>query len=157
MSAVVIRMEAAGREQGHTRAQPYAGGTAQIKLPKIDTDTASRDRLVEHIEELEWILSSILPDQPAIESIRDAFGITRQQSAILAALAGGRVVSNEHLALTVGRFEDELATSTIKAQVCKLRKRTAHLGINVKVVWGVGYQLDAASVPLVQSVINGEG
>lgn len=30
MTNVVVCPKAAGREQGHTRAQPYAGGTAQI-------------------------------------------------------------------------------------------------------------------------------
>lgn len=150
-----------GRETGETRkhtpvSRPMRQRQPQFKIPKIDTDTASRDRLIEHIEELEWLLESILPEDVEIQRVRDAFAISKQRATILVALASGRVVTNEHLCLTIGRFEDELAPATIKAQIWHIRNATERFGVRINLIWGVGYQLDADSVPLVQSILNGE-
>jgi hypothetical protein len=130
---------------------------AHLKIPRIDVDTASREKLIAHIDELEWVLDGILPTDAAILRLRDALAITWQQAAILSALERGAVITNRHLALSIGRFEDELAEATVKAQICKLRKRVERFGIKINVVWGVGYQLDAACVGLVRSIIDGEG
>lgn len=138
-------------------SRPMRQRQPQFKIPKIDTDTASRDRLIEHIEELEWLFESILPEDVEIQRLRDAFAISKQRAAILAALASGRVITNQHLALTIGRFEEELAYGTIKAQIHFLRKSTERFGVRINVIWGVGYQLDAGNVPLIQSIMRGEG
>jgi len=127
-----------------------------MKIPRIDVDTASREKLIAHIDELEWVLGSILPDDAAIERLRSAFAISRQRAAILAALSSGRVVTTQHLSLTIGRFEDELAIGTIRAQIYNLRRRIELFGIRINVAWGVGYQLDAASAGLIRSIIAGE-
>lgn len=154
MSAVIITSD---RETGRgtTVSRPMRAAP-QFKIPKINTDTASRDRLIEHVEELEWLLESILPEDVEIQRVRDAFAISKQRAAILVALASGRVITNQHLALTIGRFEEELAYGTIKAQIHFLRKLTERFGVRINLIWGVGYQLDADSLPLVQSVIRGE-
>lgn len=149
-----------GRETGEGYEAPVSRpmrAAPHFKIPKINTDTASRDRLIEHVEELEWLLESILPEDVEIQRVRDAFAISKQRAAILVALASGRVITNQHLALTIGRFEEELAYGTIKAQICNLRKLVTRFGVRINLIWGVGYQLDADSVPLVQSILNGEG
>lgn len=125
------------------------------KVPKIDTDTATRDRLVEHIEELEWLLDGLLPRN--VEVLACLLGISRQRAEILSVLSSGRVITTEHLCQSIGRHLDDLAPGTVKAQICYLRRRVGRFGIRIKNVWGVGYQLDAASVAVLKAIISGEG
>lgn len=133
--------------------------SARLEIPRIDVDTASREKLIAHIDELEFILDDLLPKEEATDALAGAFGLSPQQALILAELASGRPVRKDRLCIVIGREDDAGLgwMNPISVRVHHLRKRVERFGIKINVVWGVGYQLDASSVDLVRSIIDGEG
>jgi two-component system OmpR family response regulator len=60
-----------------------------------------------------------------------------------------RVVTNDDIFGLLYDHRDDLELpqpSIIKVLVCKIRKKIAPLGLNIKLLWGTGYALEKADV-----------
>lgn len=122
-------------------------------IPRIDVDTASREKLIAHIDELEFRLSDVLPASSDVQSII-AFGITRPQCArILACLMKRPVVcSRAHLTFAAGIRDD--ANRQVDVQIVHLRRMMKVFGITIRNAWGLGFYIDAVDLHRLRSLLS---
>lgn len=132
--------------------------TIHPRIPKIDLDTASRDRLVGHIDVLEDIIQTLLPIESDAERSRmRALGLTRAEGRMLACLANGRTWSRQQMRTASWQHGDEYETKTVDVLVHKIRKKLRHHGIEIRNDWGSGFYMDPESISKLQVVLAEEG
>ena len=107
------------------------------------------DAAYERIAELEGALAGLDREAPVM------FGLTAQQSVLLAALSHREMATHQSLCVAMSRAGQEPSDpNLLKVQVHKLRKRLAAHGVEIVTVWGVGYRMPADSRAKVKAARN---
>lgn len=127
---------------------------ASTQIPRIDVDTASRERLISHIDLLEYMLSSALPDLDDVEKCQRYLRLSRQQSLILGALAKGRIVTTDHLQNVAAEWNPNVSELHIRVHINSIRKCLSRYGISVKNVFGVGYEIHPENLQRLRSLLS---
>jgi len=132
--------------------------TIHPRIPPIDLDTASRDRLIGHIDALEDILQTLLPAESDSElSKLRALGLTRTQARMLACLTNGRTQSRQQLRTASRQWGDEYETKSVDVIIHHIRKKLHHHGIEIRNDWGTGFYMEPASITKMQAILAEEG
>ena len=125
-------------------------------LPRIDVESATREQLISHIDELEFRLGELMPSEDAVLNLQLACGLPRQCALLLAALSTGRVGTREALCRAIARWSDDIGTGSVNVVVFKARMALRPFGIGISNVWGVGYVMDAESAARVRAIMKGD-
>lgn len=127
-----------------------------MSLSEKDPGEMTREELVEYCYSLEALLESQNEMRSAenVSKLKEFFGLTPKEAAMLAALADGRIYTKEHLLMELYSGRDEPEIKIIDVFVCKLRAKVSQFGIEVQTVWGTGYKL--ANPELLEKVLAGE-
>lgn len=124
----------------------------------LATDPArlSRPQLIERIYELEARIDAMRPDATADArgNLARTFRLTKKETALLMALADGRLHSKDSLLSMIYGGVDEPELKIIDVFVCKLRRKLEGVAIDIGTVWGQGYVIEDAE-PL-RAVMRGE-
>jgi DNA-binding response OmpR family regulator len=124
-----------------------------IPIPRIDVDTASRAKLIAHIDALEDVLSSLLPADDDISWVRHRLGLTLVESRIMVCLLNGRRHTRQKLR-TASRYSgDEYATKTIDVLIMRIRRKLKPFGIEIKNDWGSGFYIEGESLQQLRKVL----
>ncbi|WP_027039099.1 helix-turn-helix domain-containing protein [Mesorhizobium ciceri] len=124
-------------------------------IPRIDVDTASRDRMIDHIIHLENLLSATMPQDEQITALRQKLALQPQEAKILAALMSGVICSPYHLRRAAEMPEDaENEKNQVSVRICALRKKLQPFGISIKSVYGTGHQIPADDVQRLRSLLS---
>jgi DNA-binding response OmpR family regulator len=111
----------------------------------LNLESLSKSQLIERIDELEMRLEDMKPKHSDVLLAAWVFGIPKQLAEALCALRKGRrLEKNQLLAACAGR--DAMANGDTKLAdvvICKLRKKLANTPIEIKTVWGIGYEMIA--------------
>lgn len=121
--------------------------------PKIDVETASRAKLIAYIDELEFRLSDVMPDDDEMVRIREVLHIAPQTTKVLAALMRGRVCSREHLVYSSDIPND--STRQLEVQIVSARKALKPFGVSIRNVYGVGYYIAPGDLHRLRSLLSG--
>lgn len=83
------------------------------------------------------------------------WGLTGKEAAILARLARakGGVVGLENLLVALYGLEPDVDLGIIRVLACKLRKKLAGTGIEIRTRWGEGFYLTSASMMALHRVL----
>ncbi|PRD42342.1 hypothetical protein C5748_16230 [Phyllobacterium phragmitis] len=120
---------------------------------KFDIDRASPDAMARRIEELEYVLDTLLPPEGYELRLRDAFGLTPQQAIVVACLANGRNWSFEALIGAVTRWNQHIENKQIAVLVCHARKKLPSC-IEIINLYGFGYRMSAEGLAHVRAMIG---
>lgn len=116
-------------------------------------------RLRNRVEQLEaenrWLRDVITPRDSRFRSI----GIRPKERIILCRIydMSPVPVCSESLMATADLMDNEYAENSLKVHICKVRKKLALIGAEIKVIWGVGYFIDEYSRAILSRVIEREG
>ncbi len=132
--------------------------TIHPRIPKIDLETASRDRLIGHIDALEDILQTLLPTKSDTEHAKmKSLGFTRAEGRILTCLATGRIWSRQQIRTASWQWGDEYDTKTIDVHVHRLRNKLKHHGIQIKTDRGTGFYIEPESLLKLHAILAEAG
>lgn len=123
-------------------------------IPRIDVDTASRERLVAHIDTLEDILVSVLPVTDETFSMRRLLGITQTESLILTCLLTGERQSRHRLRAASRCGGDKYETKSVDVHVLHLRRKLARHGLQIKNDWGHGFYIEADGIQRLRLLLS---
>lgn len=87
-----------------------------------------------------------------IVALRSKFNISAQEADVLLKLSDGRPVSRYWLSDHVARKSDP-EYNLASVLICRLRRRMKPL--EIKTLWGTGYQLEGENLDAVRAVIGG--
>ena len=152
---IIIASDRARTTRTDILARSSVQRQTRFKVPKIDVDTASRDRLIRHIDELEFIIDDLLPRRK--ERTCETLGLTPQQSDILDALLTGRTCSRTYLARVSNIPDPSSINRQVDVQLNRIRSKLACLGVEIINTHGVGWHLGASDIQRLNSIIDGEG
>lgn len=114
-------------------------------MTSVNLESLSKSQLIKRIDELEFRLREMQPKHSDVLMAAWVFGIPKQMAEALCALRKAkRLEKNQLLAACAGR--DALSNGDTKLAdvvICKLRKKLAGTPINIKTIWGVGYEMTA--------------
>lgn len=123
-------------------------------IPRIDVDTASRDKLIAHIDELEYRLSMTWPTDGEILDITRAFKCPRQIASALACFLKSRVATIERLQTLCTTCGNEPSPRHVAVLICRLRNMLRMHAVTIHVVWGRGYEISLDDVQRLRSLIS---
>ena len=114
------------------------------------------------LEELEEENEELRQRVAALEAVlapgqhENRYRLTAFEARLLASLAKGGLRTFEHLYQIIysGRL-DPPDTKTLKAHVWKLRQKLIPFGLDVRTVWGQGYELPPASLAILNCPRDG--
>ncbi len=90
------------------------------------------------------------------EGLGSCFKLTRKEAAIVATLMQHGRVSKERLYFALyGQNDDPPDAKIIDVFVCKTRKKLPE-GVEIKTIWGVGYEMHLASIEVLRSLTKAE-
>jgi DNA-binding response OmpR family regulator len=127
---------------------------AHSAIPRIDVDTASRDKLVAHIDELENLLSNAYPNEVDTARYQYAFGLTFAEAAIVAGLAKRGRATREYLRDVSFQWGDRNNIKNIDVLMVRIRRKLAPFNIIVGKEWGVGFLIDPDNLKLLRSILD---
>lgn len=118
----------------------------------------SKSDLIDHIYHLENKLQ-VYDEAGRDDNITKAghlFHTTGKESALLIAMADGRVHTKDNLIqmIYIDRPDEAPEMKIIDVFICKLRKKVSKWGIHIKTSWGRGYYVD--NVERLKGYMNGE-
>jgi len=132
--------------------------TIHPRIPKIDLETASRDRLIGHIDALEDILQTLLPAESDGERTKmRVLGLTLTEGKVLACLTNGRTWTRQQIRTASWQHGDEYETKTVDVFIHRLRKKLRHHGIEIRNDWGSGFYMEPGSIAKLQAILAEEG
>lgn len=124
-----------------------------IPLPRIDVDTASRAKLIAHIDNLEGMLASLLPPDDETSWVRQRLGLTLVESRIMVCLLNGRRHTRQQLR-TASRYSgDEYETKTVDVLILRIRRKLKPHDVSIKNDWGSGFYIDADNLKRLRAVL----
>lgn len=131
--------------------------TIHPRIPRIDVEKASRDRLIGHIDALEDILQTLLPTESETERAKmKALGLTLSEGKILACLANGRTWTRQQIRTASWQWGDEYETKSVDVFVFRLRKKLRHHGVEIRNDRGSGFYIEAKSLAKLKAVLAAE-
>lgn len=128
-----------------------------MKIPRIDVDTASREKLIAHIDELTWRLEDASPRFADVTDSRRIFGMTAQEALVFGALLSGRLCTPAHLRNVAARWNDEINDRISFVLVCRIRRKIKAFGASITTVWGQGFIIEPSDLAAFRSILDGEG
>lgn len=148
-----------GEARTGTRASLPAHGPdgAQADIPRIDVERATREQLIAHIDELEWLLGATAPRFRDTRALRDICRLTTQEALATSALASGRLCTRDHLENVITKWKNEILSNGVSVTIHRARKKLARFGIEIRNVYGEGYIVDKPSLSRLRALIAGEG
>lgn len=123
-------------------------------IPRIDVDTASRDKLVAHIDMLEFMLEGMLPIPADIDACRRVLELSPSQAIWVAALMDGRIHSRDYFRSTSARVSDEAHSNSVNVLMMPVRRKLRLLGISLRNAWGVGWFLVPEDIQRLRSLLS---
>lgn len=107
--------------------------------------TLSRSALEDELETLREENRQLRALLAPVGRLPEAWAVTPHQTRLLAALArgGGRPVSTERLRIALYGFEGEAEISSMRTQLCHIRRRKDLHGLDVRTHYGEGYSMPA--------------
>lgn len=123
-------------------------------IPRIDVDTASREKLIAHIDDLENLLSNAYPSESDTAGYQYAFGLTPTEASILAGIAKRGRATREFLRDASFQWGDRDNIKTIDVLMVSLRRKLAKFGIVVRSEWGVGFFISHDHLQRLRSLLT---
>jgi hypothetical protein len=123
-------------------------------LPRIDVDTASRDKLIAHIDALEYMLAMTVPTDADVIDIMRSFKCPRQIASALACFLKSRVVTVEHLQTVCTTCGNEPTPRHIAVLISRLRSMLRRHEVEIDVVWGRGYEISRDGTQRIRSLVE---
>lgn len=131
--------------------------TIHPRIPRIDLDSASRDRLIGHIDVLEDMLQTLLPAESETERTKmRSLGLTHAEGRILGCLANGRIWTRQQIRTASWQWGDEYETKSVDVFIHRLRTKLRHHGIEIRNDRGVGFYVEPESLAKLQAVLAAE-
>jgi DNA-binding response OmpR family regulator len=127
---------------------------APFAIPRINVNTASREKLIAHINALEGALINALPAEIDAHRCQYAFGLTLSEAMVLAALAKRGRASREHLRTASCRWGDRENVRVIDVLMVRIRDKLHHFNIEILSDWGVGYLIDPENLKRLRGLIS---
>lgn len=125
-----------------------------IEIPRIDVELASREALVNHILDLEFLLSSAVPSEVNVVRIRRRLRIKPTEARIISALLTGRVCTNEYLRTVAGISEEiDDVRGAIAVRIHFIRKAIEKTGAKIANVYGTGFVMEPSDIKLIKEAI----
>lgn len=109
-------------------------------------------------ERIDLLEEEVRQYREAIEVQRpypEAWRLTKYEGRMLKALARakGGYVSTEQLLVTLYGLEPDVEPKIVDVWICKLRKKLAGTGIEIRTSWGVGFGLSPESVLALRRIV----
>ena len=137
-----------------TSPHPPERASATLRaIPRIDLDTASRDKLVAHIEHLEWVVAAVYPDGPVIEALRRLAHFTKAEAVIVAVLMKGRYCSQDYLRVLALR-DDTSESNVLQVHLVRVRRKLRALGVTLECARRIGWRLSDADIEHLHSLLS---
>ena len=125
-----------------------------------DIDHYTHEQLKQAYYDLAFRYEEIAGDNHDALNIQSALGLTRQEAMFVCMLMDGMVKSHNAIVAAVSfksiadiALQNEIPSVT-KVIACKARKAMKRHGIEIKTVWGVGYQMMPDQIAKLKTLIN---
>lgn len=125
-----------------------------MNLPRINLNTASRDKLIAHIDTLEDILTSLMPDDERAEKVRRRLGMTMTEARIMVCLMNGRCHTRQQLRASTRVGGDPYESKTVDVMILRLRRKLEKHRIEIRNDWGSGFYIDADNLKRLRAVMG---
>ncbi len=125
-------------------------------MDRLDiTPLTPREELIAYIDQLEFLLSEIMPKPADAGLMAFAFGLTKQQSLLIASLMNGRIWSAEQLATAISLCAHEITTHHVGVVMAAARAKLKPKGIRVENIFGVGWRMHDLSIARLKAALAG--
>jgi two-component system cell cycle response regulator CtrA len=108
----------------------------------------ARERIAQLRSQNEYLEERLRDERERFAPVRVfpvAWGLTRLETTLLAALASREMVSRDHLmaAMYPPHVRDEINPKIVEVTICKIRAKLRPLGMEIHTRWGMGWHVDA--------------